>query len=167
MTRLISMLAVLVLVGCSAIPTVPTHPQPYAETIRTSGGPFSARYSGSYSLKECSRTETGSFNFSGSGSGSFIQSSTESGHMTGKSSFRICTWKGIATIVSSLHPRNSIVVLLDSVGFNQGPCTSKHSFEVTGGAGKFSNATGSGTVVFTCNSSNGTYTDQWSGTITF
>ncbi|HET9343878.1 MAG TPA: hypothetical protein VFO25_13295 [Candidatus Eremiobacteraceae bacterium] len=40
-------------------------------------------------------------------------------------------------------------------------------FTVISGTGKFVNATGSGTVAFTCNSSNGTYTDHWSGTITF
>jgi len=167
MKRWICGVAILVLVGCSTVPSVPTRPQTQAATIRTSGGPFSAQYSGNYSLKECSQTGTGRFNFNGSGSGSFIHGSTEIGNMTGNLSFRICNWKGRAELISSLHPRNSIVVLLDTTGFNQGPCGVQHSFEVTSGTGRFAHAMGNGTVAFMCKPSKGTYTDQWSGTVSF
>jgi hypothetical protein len=78
-----------------------------------------------------------------------------------------CVWSGTATLVSRRHPANSVTVTL---GLNDGsrtsPCSNGVGFVVKSGTGKFVNASGYGTVTFTCSGSN-TYTDQWSGTLTF
>ena len=125
------------------------HPQTGAAAITTSGGSFSGHYSGTFTLTECSSTATGSFSFNGSGHASFIH--------------------GPVTIVSALHPHNSMTVLLQSVGFGGQPCGSKMDFQFDGGSGRFALATGSGTHKFSlpCGQSSGTFTDEWTGTLTF
>jgi hypothetical protein len=167
MRRLIWVVGLLVVGGCSAVPSILTHPLTQEAAIKESGGPFTATYSGTYTLGEgCARTQ---FHFNGSGTGSFIHSSTESGTMI--SSDVGCNWGGHATLTSSTRPRNSITVALSlgNFGFST-PCSprlgQKVHFKVTSGTGRFSNATGNGTVVFSCHS-DGTYTDTWSGAITF
>ena len=163
--------AIVFLAGCAAVPSVPTHLQTQGPATRASGGAFSASYSGNYHLTKCNlqRHKKGSFTFTGSGSGAFIHSSTENGLMSGSSSAP-CIYTGTAALTSTLHPRNSITVVLALHYFLlNDPCTSKGqqvTFRVLGGTGRFANATGNGTVAFSCNS-NGTYTDHWSGTITF
>lgn len=165
--RSIFAIAVLALVGCSAVPSIPVHPQSQGAAIKTSGGTFSAMYSGNYTLSSCSSSHSGHFTFSGSGSGSFIHSSTENGSMT-QSAFS-CVWSGTAKLTSTLHPRNQIVVALSlNHTVLNSPCNPMHEqviFTVTGGAGRFANAAGRGTIVFSCH--NGAYSDQWSGTITY
>lgn len=171
MIRLISAIAMLALVGCAAVLSVPTHLQTQGAAIRQSGGPFTGSYSGNDHLIICNPQTRfkGSFTFTGSGSASFIHSSTESGVMSGSSSAP-CAFAGAATLTSSVHPENSITVELALRSFlRNSPCTPKGqhiTFTVESGTGRFANAAGNGTVNFACRS-NGTYTDQWSGTITF
>lgn len=161
--------AILIGAACSALPSVPTHLQPRGAAIRASGGAFSASYSGSYQVATC-ELNRGSFAFSGSGSGSFIHNSAETGSMETTFGGGGCNWTGTATLTNALHPRNSINMDL-SFGTRTGgsPCQAflNHvKFVAVGGTGRFVNAYGNGIVKFTCNS-NGTYSDQWSGTITF
>ena len=154
----------LVLVGCASVPGVPIHLQGQGATIRSSGGPFSARYAG---------TETGGnlcllndpFKFSGTGSATFLHATSESGSMVWSHGFN-CDLVGSATLTSSNRPHNSVTVRLE---YQLPGCERSFKgipFTVTGGTGRFANATGNGTIRFACQS-NGTYTDQWSGTITF
>jgi hypothetical protein len=168
MVRWILAIGILALAGCSAVRSVPTGVQTESTMIRTSGGPFSATYSGKYTLGSgCALTQ---FHISGSGSGSFVHSSNEKGSMD--SGDQGCEWQGPATLRSSVHPRNSITMSLTLGNFGPGntPCHprfgQKVRFNVVSGTGRFVNATGSGTVVFTCHS-DGTYTDTWAGAITF
>jgi hypothetical protein len=169
MIRWISAVAVMLLAGCSAVPSVPTHALTEKMTVRASGGPFSATYSGHYTLGNlCPFTK---FQFSGSGLGSFIHSSKEKGFMiTGDQCGS--AWQGPATLTSSVHPRNSITMSLSLGNFGPGnnPCSprfdQKVRFTIVSGTGRFANATGSGTIRFTCHS-DGTYTDAWSGTLNF
>lgn len=168
MIRLIATVVMLALIGCSAVPNIPTQVQMADTTIRTIGGTFSATYSGNYSLRDC-EGQRGHFQFTGSGSGSFIHSSTEKGSLY--SGDHGCGWNGPATLTSSAHPRNSIAMTLNLGNFTFGnPChprfAQKVKFIVVGGTGRFINAMGAGTVAFTCNN-DGTYTDNWSGTITY
>jgi hypothetical protein len=172
MMRWISAVAVLLLAGCSAVPTVPAHVQTQRAAIHYSGGPFKMTDSGQFTLRGCAPPDgNGRFLFSGSGSGSFIHSENETGSMNGDV-FLGCEWTGTATLVSSAHPRNTITMRLFLRGFGDGtgtPCRPPFlfhvQFTVLSGTGKFAGAMGSGTVAFSCG--NGTYTDQWSGTITF
>lgn len=161
--------AALLLAGCSAVAGVPTDLQTQEAAIQQSGGAFNVSDSGNFDLSGCGLFKGGSFRFAGSGFGTFIHQDTEYGSMTSGTYPYDCSWKGTATLVSVAHPRNSIAVELGGA-YNTDPChTSRFHlvrFTVSGGTGRFVHATGSGTVTFTCNS-NGTYTDQWSGTVTF
>lgn len=171
--RWIFVFAVLMLTACASSPMFQGHPsapsrQLGGETVGPSnGGPFTAKYSGSYTLSSCSSHSSGHFNFSGSGSGSFIHGSSESGSMT-QSPFD-CVWSGTATLTSMLHPSNQIVVSLSLNHISpNSPCNPMEEhveFVVRGGTGRFRHATGRGTIAFSCSS--GKYTDQWSGSITF
>ena len=164
MRRLICTVALLALVGCSAVPSVPTHPQIEGAAIKTSGGAFSASYAG---------TETGGnscllsqhFKFSGTGSATFLHASSESGEMVWGRGFT-CDLLGRATLTSTTHPHNTVTVELE---YNLPGCeASMHpmTFRVIGGTGRFANAKGSGSVRFSCHTG-GTYSDKWSGTLTF
>ena len=172
MKRWICAVSLLVLAGCTAVPSVPTHSLAQRTALPDSGGAFSATYSGSQSLRVCNPPDgDGSFRYTGVGFGSFIRKSTESGSLLGDV-HQSCNWGGKTTITSKFHPQNSITMGLSLRGFQTGtPCAprfgQKVMFTVLSGTGKFANATGSGTVLFTCNGNNGTYTDQWAGTITF
>jgi hypothetical protein len=167
--RWISAVAVLVLAGCSAISSIPTHSQTATTAIQESGGRFNATYSGTSKRSRCGGAP-GYFDFSGSGMGSFIQSSTEVGSMTSGSGN--CEWNGTATFTSSLHPRNSITValFLSTSGLGNVPCHPRLNnivkFTVASGTGRFADATGRGTVVFHCHI-NGNYSDDWAGSISF
>ena len=166
MKRWTCAVAIFLLAGCSAVPSFPGHQQMQGAVIKASGGAFNASYSGNFSLRGC---PGGQFNISGSGSGSFIHGSSEKGYMSTNPNG--CGWNGYVTLTNALHPRNTIIVNLALINFPfQSPCSPRFAtevhFVVSSGTGKFAHATGSGKVVFTCHS-NGTYTDQWSGTITF
>ena len=160
----ISAIASFVLVGCSAVASVPTHVQMQSATIQRSGGSFQAGYAGA---------ETGGyscllshpFKFSGTGSAAFLHASSESGSMVWGHGYT-CDMQGSATLTSTNHPRNSVTVRLE---YELPGCERSFRgipFTVIGGTGRFANATGSGTIQLSCHS-NGTYTDKWSGTITY
>jgi len=164
MKHWICAVAVFVLAGCSAVPTIPAHLQSVKPAIQQSGGPFSGGYAGTYS-GGFSCTPGARFSFSGSGSASFVHGSTELGSMNVEPGMS-CVNIGTVTITSKAHPSNTITIGLGPSG---APCNFRTriagvSFTVTSGTGKFRNATGSGKVKFTCGSG---YTDKWAGTITF
>ena len=164
MKRWICAVALVALAGCSAVSSVPPHPQTLGAAIKASGGAFSGGYAGTYT-GGFSCISGAHFNFSGSGIASFIHRSTESGSMTVTSGMS-CAYNGMATLTSTFHPSNTITIGLGPSG---APCNFRTRivgvpFTVTSGTGKFRNATGSGKVKFTCGSG---YTDKWSGTITF
>jgi len=168
MKRLICAIALSFLTGCAAAPSIPTHATSEGDATRTSGGSFGVSDSGRYRLTRCAPPGGfGAFAFNGSGSGNFIHNENETGQMESNDAF--CDgWHGFATLTNAAHPRNSIKMNLSSATKST-PCTPLGhvtTFTITGGTGRFANASGSGTVAFGCNS-NGTYTDKWSGTITF
>lgn len=167
MVRSIAISFVLLLVGCSAVSTLPATPNHITTSLAPppAGGPFSAGYSGTHSGSgDCLFGST--FSFGGGGSASFIHGSTESGSM-GWDSGRSCAFRGRATITSTNHPSNSITVLLGPSG---APCDTRNihgvDFQVLSGTGRFKNASGSGAIKFKCHSG-GMYTDAWSGTLQF
>jgi len=176
MIRHISIAVALLFAGCSAVPNIPTHPTApsQSQTVRAAspagGGAFSATYAGSYRLTVCASPDgDGSFKFSGLGTGSFIHHSIETGMLIGDV-HQSCNWSGKVALTSRFHPQNSITMALSLRGFQSGtPCSprfgQKVNFAVLSGTGRFARAAGSGTVVFAC--SNGNYTDQWSGAVTF
>ena len=167
MKHLIPAVAALLLAGCSAVSNIPTRVHTVDRTIRTSGGTFSASYSGNFADSSCSRAHNGTFSFAGEGVGDFIGSSSETGSL--KNRFRNGTcrfhWKGPATLTSAQNPRDTITFSLSETGYT--PCVIPPTFVVTGGTGKFVHATGSGKVVLQCRISPNTYSDTWSGTITY
>ena len=168
MKRLISVIALLFLTGCAAVSSIPTHATSEGGAIRASGGSFGVSDSGNYDLTKCRPPGgLGVFTFNGSGSANFIHKEIETGRMNSDDSS--CNgWRGSATLTSAARPRNSIKMKL-STTTNNTPCVlfgHAIKFTVTGGTGRFANATGTGTVAFACHS-NGTYTDKWSGTVTF
>jgi hypothetical protein len=108
------------------------------------------------------------FSFLGTGSASFIHASSEQGKLReANGGCPNATWSGTATLTSSRHPSNTISVSLKTKQVSGFPCSiSGCSFSVTGGTGKFINAMGSGTVIMTKLGSH-SYSDTWSGTITY
>lgn len=156
--------SVIVLVGCSAVPSVQTHPQIEGATIKTGGGAFSASYAG---------TETGGFscilnqhfNFSGTGSATFLHASSESGDMVWGRGFT-CDLVGRATLASTNHPHSTVTVELEYTLPGCEPSMHPMPFRVVSGTGRFAHAKGSGTVRFSCHTG-GMYNDKWSGTITY
>ena len=98
-------------------------------------------------------------------SGMGLKSATENGSLSGTYHvFGCSTWRG-GTIFAIGNPAiGSIDFSLSSYDFTKG-CVRGAQFAVTGGTKKFAKAAGRGTVAFTC--SGKTYTDKWSGTITF
>ena len=173
MRRLVLAITTLLFVGCSAVSSIPAHLQPVKSAIQQSGGPFSASFMGHFRLGVCSPPDgQGRFTFEGFGSGSFIHGATESGAMNGNV-FTGCPWTGSAKLQSTRRTQNSITMSLSlerpTLGSNN-PCnpgSQRHvMFTISGGTGRFANATGSGTVAFTCHS-DGSFTDAWSGTISF
>ena len=168
MKRLICIVGLLVVAGCSAVPSVSTHPQTVIPAIQKSGGSFVANYGGTWSGTGCSPPfGDGYYQFNGAGYGSFIGGSTEQAALVGNT-FNGCTWSGSATLKGINFPRNSITVKLRMKRSGIDPCHSGGplKFTVTKGTGKFRLAQGSGTVAFTCKG-DGSYTDAWSGTITY
>jgi len=131
------------------------------------GGAFNGAYSGGYTL-DC-RYSLSLFTFLGTGSASFIRASSEQGKLReGNGGCPNATWMGTAKLTSSRHPSNTISVSLKTKRVGNGfPCSVFGcSFSVTGGTGKFINAKGSGTLIMTQLGS-ASYSDTWSGTITY
>lgn len=157
--------SLLALAGCATVPSVPTHSLAQRTALPDSGGTFSVNDSGNYTRSGCALFP-GHFSFRGSGVGTFIHRNKESGGMSsGRNS---CTMSGSATMVSKGNPSNSITMTIVSNGLPCFRAPPTVTFNITGGTGRFARATGSGTVVFHCGFGNsGTYTDVWSGTITF
>jgi hypothetical protein len=86
--------------------------------------------------------------------------------MTGKRYGSRCVWSGKATLTASRHPRNSVTFSLGLNGSQyHNPCNNPIGFVVKRGTGKFANASGNGTMTFSCGSAY--YLDNWSGTLTF
>ena len=169
MKRWICAVSLLVTVGCSAVPSVPAHLQSQAAAIRMSGGAFGAAHSGNFTEGDCSPPGIyGHFSFSGTGSGDFIGRNLESGSMLGNV-YQGCSWSGTTKLTSLAHPRNSLSMALSLSGGEPCPRFGGRTlfFTVMSGTGKFVHATGSGTVKLTCSFAKHTYTDEWSGTITF
>jgi len=166
MKRLICLVGLIAVAGCSASPMLSNNFETAKNTMGASGGTFSASYAGRFSISACS-SGSGTFTFEGAGSGNFIGSSSETGSMTDKSRTGSCRllWKGPAKLTSAMHPLDTIRLSLAERNFT--PCTIRPAFTVTGGTGKFAHATGSGKVVFTCDAMRHTYSDQWAGTISF
>lgn len=167
MKRLINAAIILVLAGCSAAPSVPMHSLVQRTALPDNGGAFSVNDSGDYRRTGCGPVGAGVFIFGGSGAGTFIHRNRESGSMT--SAKNSCKFSGTATMVSKKRPADSITTVIASSSL---PCFHSHAttmtFTISGGTGRFAQATGSGTVVFTCGPANtGIYNDEWSGTITF
>ena len=168
MKPLMFLASLLVVAGCSGVPSVPTLLQSVDPAIQKSGGSFVAHYGGTWTGTGCSPPfGDGYYQFSGAGHGSFIGASTEQAILVGDT-FSGCTWSGRATLKGKNFPSNSITVKLKMKGSGSNPCQSGNhlKFTVTKGTGKFLLAQGSGTVALTCNE-DGTYTDSWSGTITY
>lgn len=134
------------------------------------GSAFSGGYSGSFSFTTCHGLKSKAvFRFSGTGLASFLGPSREHGILRSHQYFRPydCTpWKGKVILTSSKDPSNAISMSLTERGPTPNPCQS-YPYNVTGGTGKFANATGSGTVALTCHGFRGQYSDQWSGTLNF
>jgi len=172
MYRCAALIIALLFAGCSSSSTLPAGNIQATGALGAASGPFSAAYSGNYSLTACGplHSHDGAFSFSGKGTATFFHHSLETGHMSAPSG--VCSWSGSATLKSKLHPANTITVSLALQRPNRSPnnpCQTQGldiHWAVTAGTGKFANGTGSGTLKFTCQS-NGSYSDGWTGTLAF
>jgi len=164
--RWTALVVMLLLVGCSSSSTLPTSQRHAIGDLAPAGGAFSANYSGTSTGDGDACLLNNKFSFSGTGSGSFIGRSTESGFLVWGHG-QTCNYTGSATLVETLHPRNTVKVGLGPL--DTPPCQrilgGGWHFVVGGGTGKFAHATGSGTIKFNCG--NPKYTDTWSGTLNF
>jgi len=152
--------------GASFAPGASTGAAANRQMPNTGGGAFTATYSGSSSFSDCTGTGNGYFKFRGKGRAVYLNRSIEVGKLTGTRSGSHCVWSGNATLRSRHHSKNSVTF---SLGLNgdryHNPCNNALGFVVKRGSGKFLNASGYGTVTFSC--SNSTYSDAWSGTLTY
>ena len=163
MKRSISICALSIIIwGCTSQQHPSVFPIDRLGALRTSGGVFGAKYAGTWSgtdacvfLKEMM--------FAGAGSATFLHRSTENGSI-GWFREPYCNPTGTMTLTVTSRPRSSVVVYLRG-GL---PCESYRpvAFQVMGGTGRFANASGSGTIKFTCRN-NHTYSDVWNGTLKF
>jgi len=171
MSRLIFAIVVLGLVGCGSAERAAVNTPISSHGLRESGGAFSATYAGNYRFNGCAPPDGfGRFEARGVGSASFVHASFEHVTIDGNV-FNQCSWSGNATITNATHHLNTITMSIVGAtlfGRHLPPCDSQkpETWTVTGGTGRFANASGSGTVAFTCQT-NGSYTDQWTGTLTF
>ena len=159
MRQLICAAAASLLLGCANVPGLPAHLVTLRATLPDSGGTFSVKDSGYWSLV-CGPFHFYGFSFDGSGSGTFIHGNKENGLLS-------CNRTGSATIVSKQHPSDSITMALSARYL---PCVhgpTALTFTIDGGSWRFANAKGSGTVTFDCKLGNRAYSDMWSGTISF
>lgn len=133
------------------------------------GGQFTAAYTGTSSYHSCiNEDKQGYDKFSGTGSATFVHASVESveslkavTHEEGFFNCPVVSFTG--SLKSKQHPGNAIFV---SITNRSDPLCATDEFSITGGSGKFAHATGSGSVTFVCSGSY-SYTDQWSGSISF
>jgi len=149
--------------GCASAPTLPTSASHPVGSLAPSGGPFSASYFGTYTVKRrpCDNT----FTFSGTGSATFLSNSSESGTLEQLSALN-CIWGGHVILASSLNPTNTITVFMGEKTAYP-PCGRVQGWDVLSGTGKFAHASGSGHHKFVCQLNKGTYTDNWNGTLDF
>ena len=132
------------------------------------GGAFTGKYSGTYQYQGCGPSPSCEhiFTFTGSGKASFISNSNESGSLTCIASVSACQYTGSATLQSTANSGDSINVQITESGSTSSlPCGIPLSWTVTSGTGKFAHATGAGTVTFKCVC--GSYSDTWSGKLSF
>ena len=155
-----SRLRTFALVAATAfIPSVALSSTVVIRNARPSG-PFTASYSGTLKTKACTiYMKNGKDTFKGSGTATGLGSSNEKATVKFNANF-YCIASGGKGTLSSSTSKDKIKV---TVGGN--PCTYPVSFTITGGSGKFVNASGSGTLSAVCTSNS--YTDSWSGTFTY
>jgi hypothetical protein len=169
-------LAAFALAGCAGWHAT-VSPMPGTEAdARTTGTKaagshaFNGGYSGVEKLSKCSFPWSGEFDFKGAGKVSFLRGSNESGSLTQEFNGRLfcARWSGTVTLTSSEHPKDEISIALRG-NKRPSPCGNHLIYTVTGGSGKFSGATGSGTVAIRCSRHAGStpYLDQWRGTLYF
>lgn len=133
----------------------------------TGGGNFTATSTGSYTFSDCAGSVNGHLKFSGTGHASYLHRVTESGKLKGRVYPPHCVWSGTATLTSRRHKKDSVTFSLGLNGSRYAnPCNNAVGFVVKRGTGRFSNASGYGTVTFSCSGS-GIYVDSWSGTLTY
>lgn len=161
-------------VGCSSASTLPPNLIHATDSVGLSGGALSGGYAGNFSEMGCGLNSGGSLSFSGSGQATFLGMSSESGHMVAGGG-ACAIWKGSATLTSRFHRANTVTVSTTFTNNDQQPCNNpRHGpgrfptyWTVTGGTGKFANATGKGSVTLVCDFTKHTYTDTWTGALKY
>jgi hypothetical protein len=153
----------LALASCSAGSGAPFGSAPESSAnvnlIRPStsqGGSFKASYSGNWNIHtgQCG-TFCDRWKFHGTGTATFLGSSRESGAVQGGFG------TGNAVLRESSSKQDFIRVHISGAF-----CSPHLAFTVSGGKGMFKDATGSGTIHFSCTGTKrGSYNDNWSGTI--
>ena len=137
------------------------------------GVPIVARFAGRFGYIRCNPLKHvgGSFSILGLGGASFLGAGEAIEDMSGSYSPANCFLEG-SSFTFSVSDTHDVVILHGGPG----PlCTTVGGqflaeYKIIGGTGKFAKATGSVTDVITCTSiapGSGTFTDAWSGTITY
>jgi|ERR1700729_663374 len=128
--------------------------------IPAKGGAFSGAYSGTLTSKSsCSQSSKGVLTFGGTGKSSFFGKSHERGRVVSYSSL-LCLAQGHFTLKSSKNTNDSVHFYVEE------QASRSFSYAVTGGTGRFANAKGNGKWSYTTGSGY-TYSDTWTGTLTF
>lgn len=153
--------AALMLAACVSTGTSATTASALPLERSQAGGAFSASYSGTVSSKSCGFKCTKE-TLTGSGRASFLHKSTQAETLTIECAVEACSATGFATLTSDSHPLNAITIYLASE--TQGEID-YGTWYVTGGTGKFANASGSG--YWHTSYGTGTYSQTLSGTLTF
>jgi hypothetical protein len=162
-------LAATLFAACAGVQNVTSAPLTAARTAGTESSQrrLKGDYSGAYRFTGCQGVRSGRFEVHGTGKLlPFLHSSIESGTLTQSVAASGCWhWFGTITLKSSTDRKNQILMAVRG-GREQSLCGNNTSFTVTGGSGRYAEATGGGIVVFSCNSRyKGKYSNRWSGTL--
>lgn len=156
------------LAGCGGTQTPIGHPGGSVSSLwsiqrHSAGGAFNARFSGRFT-SACGQYGPSLWKFRGEGRASFLGASRERGYFKLVFS-HACTIDSGEAILRSKSSGDKVRVSFSATQYALCSGSGAVPYQVHGGTGKFSGATGGGTVSFSCSGFSHKYTDSWAGAL--
>lgn len=153
-----ALLAALLITGSAVAADTPFH-----------GGSFTAHNAGSATIQPgCNLSTSCTVLLTGTGTATYLGSVKESGSFTGKITHYPCgTGSGSTTMTSATTPSNAVTaVVTGRACLKNGGLQITAAYRFTSGKGVFVKAAGTGMLTGTFKFTK-TYTDTWTGTLTY